>query len=573
MRKKEPGTLGLKFILVTTFVAAIVIVTKLFFIQIVEGNEYENRAANQYIRPIHQLFNRGDIYMQPREGEPLPVAMIETTYVLYINPQVLSNPVETFKKINEITEIDEESYFKKTAKLEDPYEILKRDLPEEVKEEISDLNIKGVSTHPERKRYYPSGSLASQVIGFMSYDKNELVGTYGIEREFQDILEDKNNEGHINIFAEVLLNNPVTENNEREGNADVVLTLEPSIQIFVEKELKNLREKYNAKQAGAIVMDPNTGKIVSMASSPTFDLNQFSSANSEYYSNPNVSNVYEMGSIMKALTMAVGLESGAISTDSTFYDKGYIEADGYKITNVYKGARGETSMQGIIDHSMNTGASWIVDQVGKNKFADYFRSLGLGERTGISLPSEASGLIDNLESPRKIEYYTASFGQGIATTPIATVRALSALANGGKLVDPYIVDEIYQADGSTKTPKRNAPKQIFSEETTTQVSRMLVNLVDETLDLIIEGDQSISTHTVAAKTGTAQVSSDLISGYSESDSFHSFFGYFPAYDPKFIVFLWVDRPEGVTYASGSLTSPFFNITNYMIDHYAINPDR
>jgi cell division protein FtsI (penicillin-binding protein 3) len=568
MKKSASGTGGINFIFAVIFIVASAFVVKLFFIQILNGEDYEALAATQYIRPVHQLFNRGDIYMQPRDGNPLPVALMKETHTLYINPQAINDVEELFQTINEIIPIDKELYLKSANKPNDPYEVIRTGLESEVADSIAGLNIPGVNTHPERERYYPAGSLASQTIGFLSYDENDLRGMYGIEREFDELLTDPSTRKHVNIFAEILLNSePLDEEAE---TADIVLTIEPSVQVFVEKELEDYRVAFGAARAGAIIMDPSSGAIVSMASNPQFNLNDFRDSDPNSFSNPNVSNIYEMGSIMKALTIAAGLDSGAITTESTFNDLGYVTADGARITNVYKGARGVTSVQGILNHSMNTGVSWIVDKMGKKKFSEYFYKFGLNEKTNIKLPNEASGLLTNLESPRTIEYYTASFGQGIATTPIATVRALASLGNGGLLVEPHVVKEIRYANGRIEVPERDKPTRILREKTSEDISRMLVNVTDVAL---VGGQKSIPTHTVALKTGTAQIPDPSTGKYSETDFLHSYFGYFPAYDPEFIVFLYAEKPNGSDYASQTLTDPFFRITNFLIDYYAIKPDR
>lgn len=560
---------GIYIIFAATFLVAVALIARLFFIQIIDGKEYVALAASQYVRPVQQLYNRGDIYMQPREGKPLPVALMKEAYTLYISPQALSNAEELYYQINEITPIDKSRFIESAQKPNDPYEILATGLESEIADKIAELNTIGVSTHPERERYYPAGSLASQTIGFMSYDENSLQGMYGVERQYDELLTDPSTRKHVNIFAEILLNNngSIEENTE---TADVVLTIEPSVQVFVEKELEDYRKAFKAQRAGAIIMDPHTGEIISMASSPQFNLNDFRNADPNTFSNPNVSNIYEMGSIMKALTIAAGLDSGAITPESTFNDLGYVSADGARITNVYKGARGITKIQGILNHSMNTGVSWIVEQMGKRKFAEYLYNFGLNEKTNIKLPNEASGLLTNLESPRTLEYYTASFGQGIATTPIATVRALASLGNGGFLVEPYLVKEIRYANGEIKIPERDEPTRVLKEQTSEDISRMLVNVTDVAL---LGGEKSISTHTVALKTGTAQMPDPLTGKYSETDFLHSYFGYFPAYDPEFIVFLYAEKPSGSEYASQTLTDPFFRITNFLIDYYAIKPDR
>lgn len=568
MRKAAPGTGGFIIIFSLCFIVAVGLLVRLFYIQIIEGDQYTALAASQYIRPAHQLFNRGDIYMQPKEGNPLPVALMKETHTFYIIPQVLVDAEDAYEKVNAITEVNKERFMESAAKKDDPYEALKTGLSEEERDAILALKITGVATHAERERYYPAGSLASQTIGFISYDGDDLRGMYGVEREYDKLLTDPTTRKHVNIFAEILLGNSGVDESEEEV-ADIILTLEPSVQVFVEKELEDYRNRFGAERAGAIIMNPNTGAIVSMASSPQFNLNDFRNANPSSFSNPNVSNVYEMGSIFKPLTIAAGLDSGAITPESTFNDLGYVEANGRRITNVYKGARGITSIQGILSHSMNTGVSWIVDRMGKEQFADYVYKFGFGEETGIDLPSEATGLLSNLKTSRLVEFYTASFGQGIATTPIATTRALASLGNGGLLVEPHVVKEVRFADGEIRIPERSEPKRILKERTSEDVSRMLVTVTDVAL---VGGEKSIPTHTVAVKTGTAEMPIPG-GGYSNTDFLHSYFGYFPAYDPEFIIFLYAEKPKGSDYASQTLTDPFFRLTNFLIDYYAIKPDR
>lgn len=568
--KKERGEWGVRSLFLFTFLAAAILVVQLFKIQVVQGKKYEERASDQYITPAHHLLNRGTIYMQPRTGKPKQVAMVTETYVLYINPQALTkaDPEKVFNEINNITEIDREIFFKSIAKEDDPYEIIKKGLPLDISEEIASLNYIGVGTHAERERTYPDGSLASQVIGFTSYNEKgtERTGTYGIERYYEDILSDSSNKKHVNIFADILLNN-IARGDEGRGPSDIILTIEPTVQYYVEGILKEYNQRFSSDLVGAIIMDPKTGAIVSMASKPDFDLNNFERSDPTLFSNPNTSNVYEMGSVIKPLTVAVGLDSGAINANSVYHDVGYIRADGATITNVYKGGRGDVTVGGILLHSMNTGVSWIVSKMGNKQFADYFKKLGFGEKTGIDMPHEATGLIGNLNSPRTVEYYTASFGQGIATTPLATTRALATLANGGLLVQPHLVKEIHHSDGKIETPKRNTPERVLKESVVEDVTEMLIDLPEKGLN------RSIPTHSIAAKTGTAQIADPHTGKYFESEFLHSFFGYFPAYDPKFIIFLYSEKPKGVDYASQSLTDPFFKIVNFLIDYYEVSPDR
>jgi cell division protein FtsI (penicillin-binding protein 3)/stage V sporulation protein D (sporulation-specific penicillin-binding protein) len=227
-------------------------------------------------------------------------------------------------------------------------------------------------------------------------------------------------------------------------------------------------------------------------------------------------------------------------------------------------------MQEVLNQSLNTGVSFVVREMGKEQFRDYFLSMKLGSESGIDLPNETYGLVDNLNSPRDVEYATASFGQGIAMTPIATARALAVLGNGGHLITPHLAKSIQYADGSVKEMLYPEGTQVISQETSEEISRMLTAVVDEAL---LNGTVSLPNHSIAAKTGTAQIPDPVNGGYYEDKFLHSFFGYFPSYDPQFLVFMYTVEPKGVRYASETLTTPFMDITRFLINYYSIPPDR
>jgi cell division protein FtsI (penicillin-binding protein 3)/stage V sporulation protein D (sporulation-specific penicillin-binding protein) len=427
--------------------------------------------------------------------------------------------------------------------------------------------------YPEQWRYYPGSSVAARSIGFVGFtdEGTELRGKYGLERQYDDVLFRQNQVRSVNFFAELFsdLGGLVT-NTKQHQSGEIVTSFELSVSQMLDTVLQETNDQYDSKLTGAIIMDPNTGEIVAMNAVPGFDLNDRSDATIEQFQNPLVENLYEFGSTIKALTMAAGLDSGAIVPSTTYYDSGELTLDTFTIRNFDGRGRGTVPMQEILNQSLNTGVSWIVTQMGKEKFRDYFLSYKLGSETGIDLPNEAYGLVDNLNSPRDVEYATASFGQGIAMTPIAITRALATLGNGGHLVTPHIVKKINFIDGTEKELKYPEGTQVIKPETSEEISRMLTVVVD---DALRGGTVALPNHSVAAKTGTAQIADPVNGGYYDDKFLHSFFGYFPSYDPEFIIFLYTVEPKGVRYASETLTTPFMDMTKFLINYYSIPPDR
>jgi cell division protein FtsI/penicillin-binding protein 2 len=447
------------------------------------------------------------------------------------------------------------------------------EIDETTAELITGLGLTGVYLYPEQWRYYPGSSVAARSIGFVGFtdEGTELRGKYGLERQYDDVLFRQNQVRSVNFFAELFsdLGGLVT-NTKQHQSGEIVTSFELSVSQMLDTVLQETNDQYDSKLTGAIIMDPNTGEIVAMNAVPGFDLNDRSDATIEQFQNPLVENLYEFGSTIKALTMAAGLDSGAIVPSTTYYDSGELTLDTFTIRNFDGRGRGTVPMQEILNQSLNTGVSWIVTQMGKEKFRDYFLSYKLGSETGIDLPNEAYGLVDNLNSPRDVEYATASFGQGIAMTPIAITRALATLGNGGHLVTPHIVKKINFIDGTEKELKYPEGTQVIKPETSEEISRMLTVVVD---DALRGGTVALPNHSVAAKTGTAQIADPVNGGYYDDKFLHSFFGYFPSYDPEFIIFLYTVEPKGVRYASETLTTPFMDMTKFLINYYSIPPDR
>lgn len=554
-------------------IVALLLVSQLFLVQIVNGEKYTKEAQEQYVGVRSTIFDRGTIYFSQKNEALISAATLKSGFSLIINPSKIENAEEVYKKLSELVEIDKKVFLSRAEKVNDPHEEILRQLDKETAQAIQNLNLEGVMLVREQWRFYPAGSLASQTLGFVGYKGNTLSGRYGLERTYNDILQRGENKLPVNFFAELFsnLSKIIQTNTKNTREGDIITTLEFSTQDTLEKELEEIKNKWNADGVGGLIINPQTGAIYALGNLPNFNPNSFNTVSDQsVFSNPLVENVYEMGSIVKSLTMAIGLDDGVVSSDSTYYDKGYLWLDGKKIQNYDGRGRGTTTMQNVLNKSLNTGAVHVMREVGKETFRDYMYDLGINQKTNIDLPNETKGLTSNLINGKEVDYATASFGQGFAVSPIVITRALCALANGGYLITPHIVSEINYDIGFPQKIEVQKGKQILKKQTSEKISRMLVEVVDTAL---LNGSVKNEKYSVAAKTGTAQMAKQDGSGYYDDRYFHSFFGYFPAYDPKFLVFLYVTNPKGVQYASETLTKPFINITKFLINYYAIPPDR
>lgn len=553
---------------------ALVLCIRLYFVQIIHGHEYVDKADHQYVSANTNIFDRGTIFFQNKDGSLLSAASLSTGYIISLNPQKITDASVAYNSLKDLLNLNVDTFYAEASQKNTQYVKIAEEVPEDLTDKISALKIPGVEITKERWRTYPGDSLAARTLGFVGYDANSnLVGRYGLEKYYDDVLSRDDSQVYVNFFAEIFSNiKQSLSDNKQEG--DIVTSIEPTVQDFLEKEVNAVSTKYRSKMTGGIIIDPNTGEIYSMALTPSFDPNNYGNVKDiSVFNNPLVEGLYEMGSIIKPLTVAAGLDAGVITADTKYNDTGFTTLNGSTIHNYDGKARGVVAVQQVLSQSLNVGAAWVERQIGNAKFADYMRAYGLGEETGIDLPGENHGRLDNLSSPRDIEYATASFGQGISLTPIATARALSVLANGGKLIIPHIVKRINYTTGLFNNISYvDQATQVLKKTTSEEITRMLVLVVDKAL---ANGKVMMPHYSIAAKTGTAQIANPAGGYYSDtSDHFlHSFFGYFPAYNPRFLIFLYTVEPQGVPYASETLTTPFMDTVKFLINYYNIPPDR
>ncbi len=571
--RKKVFILRIKILGILLLLVPLVIFARLYDLQIVKHDYYATKANRQY-STFYEYYDRGTIYFLQKNNSKVAVASIKEGNVLAINPKLLDNPDELYNFLSKDLQldIDYEKFILKARKKDDPYEEILSRIDREMAQKIKEKKIKGVLLPIKRWRFYPDPHLAPQTIGFVARNSKdpEVRGRYGIEASYDKVLYRDPNKLGVNFFAE-LLGNIKEALSFDTPQGSVVSSIEPNVQKKLQNVVKQTYDKWNSKRVSAIVYNPQNGEIVAMASYPDFNLNEFyKEKNPNIFSNPLVENVYEMGSIVKAITVASGLDSGAITENSTYNDTGSVSFDGFKIYNYDKRARGEnTPVQEILSQSLNVGAAWVYTKLGKEKFREYFEKLGLLEESGVDLPNEASPIVGNLYSPRDIEYATASFGQGVAFTPVAMVRALGALGTG-YIRQPHVVKEIILDNGlHKKIDYTDFEEKVFDNKTVEIISRMLTEVVDTKLD---NGKRKKEHYSVAAKTGTAQIAKPG-GGYFKDKYNHTFFGYFPAFEPRFLILFINEEPKGAKYASQTLTDSFYEMVDFLINYYNIEPDR
>jgi cell division protein FtsI/penicillin-binding protein 2 len=553
-----------------------IIISRLFYLQVLRYSFYKALATNQ-----HQTFQtiypiRGEIFMKDRytndnsRSSFFPVALNKDLWMVYAVPKDIENKEETVKKLSPFLDVEEEILSQRINKPDDPYEPLESKLSEETAQKIKNLNLKGIFLETENWRYYPANKLACHLIGFVGFQDDQKVGRYGVEGYYEKELAGKfgfveakkDSSGQLISVEDKVLEEP-------EDGADVVLTIDPNIQFFIEKKLEETIKWLGATGGTVIVMDIKTGAIKAMANWPNFDSNKYNEVKDiNIFLNPAISNVFEPGSIFKVITMAGALDKGVIDPNTTYEDKGFVEISGYTIENALKKPQGIQTMTQVLEKSLNTGAIFAQQKLGKDDFKNYVEKFGFGEKTDIDLSGEEKGNLSNLKKKRDLEYATASFGQGIAVTSIQLVSAFATIANEGILMKPYIVEKIIYNDGKEELTKPEQIRQVISSDAASRLTAMLVSAVK----IGYEDKAGVKGYSVAAKTGTAQIP-DLQNGGYTDETIHSFGEFFPAYSPRFSMLIKVDKPKTIKFAADSITPLAKEIAQYILNYYEVPPSQ
>jgi cell division protein FtsI/penicillin-binding protein 2 len=495
-----------------------------------------------------------------RDGTPL--AINNKFFTVYISSKEIEEKERFINEVSSVLNIDK-NFIAEKVESNLPYTIVKRKVDKEVIDKLANLKIKGLYFVKESGRYYPLDSVASQVVGFVGGDRE---GQYGIEGFYNDELKG----GKSLIEREKYFGRYFSFDNEfRLKGSDIVLTLDYNIQTYAEKLLEKAKENLDIEKGEIIVVDPYSGEVLALANFPRFDLNNYSKVeNISIFKNSAVQEIFEPGSVLKPVTMAAGLDQGKITPDTKYTDYGQVKIGGYEIKNYRNRTWGEQTMKEVLEKSINTGAIFVQKQLGKDLFLGYLDRFGFFSPTKIDLQGEVYSQNSELKKGYEVNLATASFGQGINVNSIQLVRAFCAIANGGKLIDPFVAKKIIKSNGEVIENKAFVEREyVISKETAKELSLMMVGVIDNSFSkrAKVEG------YYLAGKTGTAQVAYENKKGYDPSKTIQSFIGFGPIFNPKFVILVKLYNPKSST-AEYSAAPIFREMAKYILDYFKVPPD-
>lgn len=557
----------INLILVFVFLFGAAIISRLFFLQILKYKFYQAQALGQQMIFKELGGTKGEIFFNTQGLDNLDkiksLAVNKEKWVVYalldeiddktITAQVLAGNLGE-KKEEILSKLDKGNY----------YVLLKNKATKEEIDKLKNSGLKGVYWEKTSGRYYPQESLAADIVGFVSGDES---GYYGLEGYYDELLkgkkgfiEDKKGLAFLDFNASQYL---------PQDGSDLYLTIDYNIQFKAESLLKEVKNDLDIEAGQIVVLEPNTGKVLAMADFPTFNPNQYSKEkNFDIFQNSAIQKIYEPGSVFKPITMAIALNEGKITPDTTYEDTGSVKVGVETIYNYERKIYGKQTMSEVLEKSINTGAVFVSKIIPQKTFLEYLDKFGFGAKTGIDLQGEVFSQNDNLKKGREINFATASFGQGIGMTPLQLVQAFCAIANGGKLMKPYVVEKIVNLSKNEITEiKPKIVREVISQQTASHLTAMLINVVENGFGK----KAKVPGYYVAGKTGTAQVPIEGGKGYQSDKTIQSFIGYAPGLNPRFVILIKLDNPEASS-AGFSAANVFRKMAEYIINYWQIPPD-
>jgi cell division protein FtsI (penicillin-binding protein 3) len=524
----------------------VLIVIRMFQLQVLKKEKLYRMATQQQHVQIPLVPKRGIIYDQ--KGNELAVS-IEVESV-FADPRSIKNLEKTVQELSPILQIDRKE-LKQVLKSRRSFEWIQRKITFKESEQVKALRLPGIHFLKENQRFYPNATLAAHLIGFVSLDSK---GLEGMEFQYDHLLNGKKN---MWVMGRDALGREIAEGDgpfrEEDHQRHITLTLDKQIQHVAETELNQAVQKWRAKGGMIIAMDPVSGKVLAMATSPSFNPNQFLQYRPKTWRNEAITDTFEPGSLLKTFLAAAALEEKVVRPLDSFY----CENGSYKVydrTIHDHSKHGWLTFQQIIKFSSNIGASKVGEKLGKDRFYKYICAFGFGDKTRIGLPGESKGILRHPRYWSPITLDTVSFGQGISVTGIQLATALCAIANGGMLMKPYVVERITNEKGGVvQSFEPEVVRKVISGETAKTVSAMLRTATEKGGT----GEWAVPPgYIVAGKTGTAQKADGLLGGYAEDRYMSGFMGFAPAEEPRIVLLVVIDEPQGNNYG-GVVAAPVF----------------
>lgn len=549
--------------------AWVAIVVRLFTVQVLQREWYTGLATGQRELVARLVPERGEITVHDRRhpNGRFPIATNRRTYTIYAVPVEIVDPRTTARKLRKIIDVEEATLIERLSKRGDPYEPLLRNATSETHDAVLALKLPGIGTEATFTRYYPDGTRVAHLTGFVGEDERGLTGRYGLEGAFDAELTGASGllDAERDPLGRWIVFGKRSVTRARDG-VDLILTIERELQLEACRRLEDAVEQHGAAGGTVVILRPTTGAVRAMCSVPSFDPNRYrETTDLARFNPPAITAAYEPGSVFKPITMAAALDTGAVETTTRFTDVGSVTIGGYTITNTDSRVYGERTMADVLRFSINTGAVFAARAVGLERFRSTVERFGFGQLTGIELSGEVAGDTGNLRNREEVYLATASYGQGIAVTPLQLAAAYAAIANGGAYIQPHVVEAFEGSDGTRRRVEPRTVHRAVSQRTATLLQGMLVSVVKDGYPK----RAGVAGHRIGGKTGTAQIPLGDRPGYS-SDTIHTFAGFGPVEAPTFAMVVRLDRPQR-RFADSTAAPLFGEIAKFILEYDGIPP--
>jgi len=553
------------FVFVFLVLLFAVVIARLFYWQIVKAEMLSEMAQSQYGGLIKIEPKRGEI----RTSDGFPIVANKVSYLLYLNPTQIKDKNQTIQLLSSLLDMTKASVSAQI--LPDRLWVpIKSGISASDKAEIEKIKLPGVGFEERYTRFYPEASIAAQLLGFVGKNSEGLDNGYvGLEGFYDRLLRGK--EGYLMEFNDALgrpiLTNRTQLTNGSDGN-NLILSVDRSIQFLVEQKLKEGIKQYGASGGMIGIVDPKTGNILAMAANPSFSPQKYWEYDEGSYKNPFITNTYEPGSTLKPIVMASAIDAGLITPQTKCnICGGPVSVSGYDLHTWNDKYYKNTNMIEVIQHSDNTGMVFVAQKLGVDRMISYLTKFGIGQMTSIDLQGETSPSLKPRNAWYDVDLATTGFGQGISVTPIELLTAFSALANGGKMMQPRVVVAYESTDGGKVTIPTKVIGAPVSEKTAKVMTEILINAVEK-------GEAQwtkLKGYRVAGKTGTASI--PVKGHYDPNSTIASFIGFAPADNPKFVMLVILNRPTTSIYAADTAAPLFFDMARNLLTYYNIPPSE